>query len=82
MRFSQQILFHIGHCEIFKYSSTLVEKVQKLAWEVAEKNEVLDFVLASFSKAGTALGEVNTFSDLARKRKEEMGKSLEESRKS
>lgn len=63
----------------FEYPSTLVKKVQRLSHKVAEKNEVLDFIKASSSKADPALEEVNHSLVHARKRIKDLENSLEES---
>lgn len=60
----------------FEYPGTMVERVQLLSREVAEKNEVLASILVSLSKEGTALEEVNWSTDPAKKRIEELKKFM------
>lgn len=45
--------------EPFKYPRNLVEKVQRLAREVAGRNKVLAFDLSSSSKVEVTMGKAN-----------------------
>lgn len=54
--------------ESFEYHNTLVEKVQLLAYKIAEKNEVLAFIHASLLKEYSIVEKENGSSDPYRKR--------------
>lgn len=49
--------------EPFKYPRNLVEKVQRLAREVAGRNKVLAFDLSSSSKVEVTMGKANQISN-------------------
>lgn len=62
----------------FKYPNTLVERVQLLAREVAEKNQDLVLFQTSLSKKVVDLEEANLFLNIAQKRIRELEKYLKE----